>query len=114
MAMKRKIETCNYAYEVTALLVHKMKKDPRYSKYEIVAYPPMGLEAACSIAVKDNEKCIGFLTIVDDNETGKFRYRTNRVLKTYPKGSIGDINGFNIVKRPLPCDIEEVFNLIMK
>ena len=41
-----------------------------------------------------------------------FKYRTDEVTDAYRPGSIGELNGMNIVKKPLPDTIEEIEALV--
>lgn len=113
--LKRKIENCSYAYEVTALLKRAILKNPAYKGCEVTTYPPMGLTASCSISIKNGEKAIGFLTIGygKEDRKGDFTYQSNDIRNAYPKGSIGDINGLNMVWKKLPTEVDKVIDLIV-
>lgn len=110
--IRHKITTCRYADEVTDLLARRIKQIDKYKNCDVTCYPPMGLDASCSISVKRGEELLGFLTIMD-RENG-FVYNDYKAPKNkaYPDGSIGDLNGFNIPKRELPTDIEEAVKLV--
>ena len=111
--VRHKIETCRYSDEVTALLARRIKKMPEYKDCEVTCYPPMGLDCNCSIAVKNQTSTtIGFLTITDRENGFVYVDYNAPKLNAYPKDSIGDINGFNNVKRPLPTDIDEAIKLV--
>ena len=112
--IRHKISTCKYADEVTDLLARHIKKMDEYKNCKVKCYPPMGLDAKCSISVKNGEKLIGFLTIMD-RENG-FVYDDYNAPKSniYPKDSIGDINGFNIQKKELPTEIDKAINLVFE
>ena len=111
LMQRNKLSTCRYAYEVTDLLARRIKNQNK--TYEVTTFPPMGLGATCAISVKNsNKELIGFLQIESDDYKGGFVYLTNRSRVVYPKGSIGDINGFNVVKEPLPTTLPEVINLV--
>lgn len=109
-----KISTCRYADEVTNLLARRIKKIDRYKNCKITCYPPMGLDAACSISVKDGEQLLGWLTIVDRQDGFVYNEYKAPKINTYPKDSIGDINGFNIPKKDLPTDIDEAIKLVFE
>lgn len=112
--LKRKIENCTYAYEVTALLKRAILKDPQFLGCEVETYPPMGLTASCAISIKKEKECIGFLNIgyYEEDKKGSFSYQSDDVHNAYPKGSIGDMNGFNSIWKKLPTSVEEVIKLI--
>lgn len=62
---------------------------------------------------KDNRTAT--LTLEDNytRERGfEFRYLTNETTQKFPKGTIGEINGGNIVTKPLPETIEELAEII--
>ena len=40
------------------------------------------------------------------------KYRTDETLDKYPRGSIGELNGWNDVYQELPDDIDEIVNLL--
>ena len=39
-------------------------------------------------------------------------YNTGRRTNIYPQGSIGELNGFDVIEEPLPDDIEEIIKII--
>lgn len=109
---RRKLSSCKYAYEATALLKRELLKRPEYKGYRIETYPPMGLKASCSIAVHNLEDIlVGWLTICY-GRNNELTYETRERKHTYPSSSIGDLNRFNVVEKELPLDIDDVFALI--
>lgn len=115
---RRSIATCLYTDEVTDLLARRIRKIPEYADCKIQSMGPFGLGAECSVSVKRGDDLLGFLTVgYGPNEFGApFSYVDYNAPKknTYPKGSIGDINGFNYVNHTLPMDINEVLKLVFK
>lgn len=115
---RRSIATCLYTDEVTDLLARSIRKMPEYADCKVQSMGPFGLGAECSVSVKRGDEFLGFLTVgYGPNEFGApFSYVDYNAPKknTYPKGSIGDINGFNYVNHTLPMDINEVLKLVFK
>lgn len=117
--VRRSITKCMYTDEVAELIARRIRQKPEYKHYTVDAMGPFGLGAECMVAVKDGNEYIGSLTIryaPSESGFGSFEYTDYNAPKkrAYPKGSIGDINGFNDVTRPLPTDIEEVIRLVFK
>ena len=89
--------------------------------YEI--YGPFGLSCETSVYfVKDTKKRVseqkakGITVYPECTEDGSIRlkYYTGEKTNDYEPWSIGDLNGFNKVKAPLPESIEEILSLIEK
>lgn len=116
--IRRKIEKCKFTDEVTDLLVRRIRKMPEYADCKIEAFGPMGLGATCSVHVERAGELIGFLTVGYSNrsEFGDFTYVDYEAPRknTYPLGSIGDLNGFNLQTKDLPRDIDEAVRLVFK
>lgn len=110
MTKRRKLSTCRYAYEATELLARQIRK--KNKTWSVTTYPPMGIGATCSISVENEHGClIGFLTI-GYGEDHSLTYQTPTVTHTYPKGSIGEINGLNHVYKELPRNVDDVVSLV--
>lgn len=111
--LRRSIARCKFADEVTDLLARKIRKNPKYSDCKVESYGPMGLGAECHVIVKRGDEYIGSLTVKSD-VSDNFVYVDYNAKRNsiYPKGSLGDINGFNNVTRPLPTDIDEALKLV--
>ena len=118
--IRRKIKTCRYTDEVAELLAREIRKDPRYRNCKVEAMGPFGLGATCSVSVRrnvlpKNEELLGYLTITyGPNNTFEYVDYSAPKKSTYPKNSIGDINGFNDVTYPLPTDLKEAVELVFK
>ncbi len=111
--IRRSIKNCKYNDEVTALLARRIRKMPEYAGCDVKCYGPFGLFTECSVSVKDKDgKQLGFLTVTDDSEGFVYVDYDAPPLEVYPHGSIGEMNGGNNQKRPLPTDIEEVLKLV--
>ena len=115
---RRSIATCLYTDEVVNLLARRIRKMPEYADCRVQSMGPFGLGAECSVSVKRGEELLGFLTVnYGPHEFGApFEYTDYNVPKkhTYPDGSLGDLNGFNYVTRPLPMNIDEALKLVFK
>ena len=102
-------------------------------KYEI--YGPFGLRAYVSIHfekpnAKNEYDCYSLsLTCSceyndDNNYKGEYcsssmksvslNYDTGKRTQEYPQGSIGWLNGFDVIEKPLPNDINEIIKIIKK
>lgn len=113
---RRNLQKCRYTDEVTDLIARTIRKMPEYSKCRVDSMGPFGLGAECSVSVKDGDELLGFLTVTYGPYNEGFEYVDYNAKKksTYPKGSIGDINGFNNVTYPLPSNMSEVIDLVFK
>lgn len=115
---RRTIATCQFTDEVTDLLARRIRKMPEYADCKIESMGPFGLRATCSVSVERGNDLLGFLTVgYGQKEFGApFTYDDYDAPKkrTYPNGSIGDMNGFNNITRTLPVDIDEVLKLVFK
>lgn len=116
--VRKRIATCLYTDEVTDLLARRIRKMPEYADCKIESRGPFGLGATCHVSVKRGEELLGFLTINygPHGFGAPFEYTDYNAPKkhTYPDGSLGDLNGFNHVTRPLPMDIDEALKLVFK
>lgn len=84
---------------------------------KIKKYGPFGLRAYSSLYIMDAEKddpICGYLTVEVDGYRECYRYETSQKINAYPKGSIGEMNGMNIVTKELPNNILDVLNLIFE
>ncbi|MBQ3949080.1 MAG: hypothetical protein II661_01275 [Bacteroidales bacterium] len=74
---------------------------------------PFGICATCTVLVKRNDDYIGSLT-VDYGTEEKFNYVDYNAPKTnaFKPGTIGDMNGLNHPRKPLPASMDEILNLI--
>ena len=100
-------------------------------KFEILG--PFGLRAETSIFFKKTNStaqyCDYSLTVtlhVEHNDNNDYKgyyceptvkrvwlqYNTGKRRNNYPQGSIGDLNGFDIIEAPLPLEIEEIIKII--
>ncbi len=114
-----KLSTCQFTDEVTDLLARRIRQMPQYKDCKVNSMGPFGLGATCSVSVKRNDELIGFLTVgyePSESGFGSFNYRDYDAPEkhTYPKDSIGDMNGLNIQTRKLPTELDEVIKLIFK
>ena len=113
--IRRKIENCRYADEVTALIARRVQQLPEYKGCKVERYGPVGQDATCSIAVHaPNGDLMGYLSIVYRGDGFKYNDYTAPESGAYPKGSIGDMNGFNVRKRTLPLDINAVLDILFQ
>lgn len=85
-------------------------------EYEL--YGPFGMECETSIYLsKDlnvsicDQKTIS-LTLRPDWEKNWLTYNTGKKINRYPKGSLGDMNGYNDVYAPLPMEFDEILKLV--
>lgn len=109
-----------YAYwfdDVVYPLMHDLEKLAGDGWYGEI-YGPFGLECQTSIYLRrDMSRSICDqptygLTIYPPNDNGVMKYQTEEKTNTYPKGSIGDLNGMNFVQAALPDSIEEIWKLM--
>ena len=84
--------------------------------YEI--YGPFGMECETSIYLRKDmkesicdQKTIS-ITLRPDWEKLWLSYNTGEKISRYPKGSVGDMNGYNDVYAPLPVEFEEILKLV--
>lgn len=71
----------------------------------------MGLRASVAISAEDdNGELKGFVTLTIHN--GVVIYDTGKKSFNYPKGSIGDMNGFGNETKELPDNIEEIWDIM--
>ena len=116
---RRKIEKCQYTDEVADLIARRIRKMPEYKHCTVDSMGPFGLSAESRVMVKDGDNYVGSLAIRYGGKASNFQsfeYVDYSAPKktTYPKDSIGDMNGFNYVTRPLPFDVDEVVKLVFK
>ena len=115
---RRILTTCKFTDEVTNVLAKHIAKISEYKDCEIISMGPFGLGANCIVCVKKDGEYLGSLTVTyaPGYDFGKFEYIDYEAPQknTYPKDSIGDMNGFNYQTHSLPTDIEEVMKLVFK
>ena len=81
-------------------------------------YGPFGLECQTSVYLRQDmsrsicDQPTYGLTVYPPNDKGVIKYQTGEKTDTYPKGSIGDLNGMNFVQAELPDSIEEIWKLM--
>ena len=88
------------------------------TKYKVLG--PTGLSAAVTIylmedasgRMDDDTRTITIEPYFLPDGRFLFKYRTDEVTDDYRPGSVGAINGMNIVKKPLPDTIEEIEALV--
>ena len=110
---RRSLTSCLYADEVTDFIAKKIAA--AHPEMDVASRGPFGLFAQCSVSVKLGEDLVGFLTVREGRD-GCFEYvdYASPEKNTYPKDSIGDMNGGNLVVHPLPVDMKKVFELAFK
>lgn len=75
---------------------------------------PMGLGAKVSVFGKLNGKTVAYLVFsIGDLSVGKLRYETGETKNHFQSGTLGDVNGFNNISKPLG-EIEELFTYVQK
>lgn len=97
-------------------LAEKIAK--KYNLYYDV-YGPFGLDNETTIYWSDKpkfnirkDKKIGITLYPNNYDQGKINYWTGDTTNQYPKDSIGELNGFNNIKAPLPLELEEIIKLL--
>ena len=110
---RRSISKCRFTGEVTNIIARYISKLPEYQDCEIISMGPFGICATCTVLIKRNDDYIGSLT-VDYGTEGKFNYVDYNAPKTnaFKPGTIGDMNGLNHPRKPLPASMDEILNLI--
>lgn len=74
-----------------------------------------GLDCTTYIQLTDKDGKILYMTVSpgrDENDNTFLRYNTGERTVEYPVDSIGELNGFNNVKAPLPDTAAEIFELM--
>ena len=94
-----------YIYDEIANKIQKL------TGFQTKVYPPMGLRASISISANDGNKTTGFITLTS-NKDHDIMYDTGKILKEYPVWSIGYMNGFGKETKPLPDDIEAIWEIM--
>mgnify|MGYP001611918873 CR=1 FL=1 len=74
---------------------------------------PMGMGCRVHVFAKHNDKSVAYLAFSPDNGDGKLWFETGEVKEGYPSGSIGAMNGFDRVQKPLER-IEELYSHIVR
>jgi len=120
---RRSIQKCRYSDEVVNLIAKHLAKEPSLQDCTIECYGPFGLDAECSVSVRRNSineepDIVGFLTVTDrrdaqDNLVWVYKDYSKPSTGAYPKGFIGDLNGFNRPVCNLPRDMSEVMRLVL-
>ena len=124
---KKRYEKINVSSVDTILipLANEICKRKGFKHFDI--YGPFGLSCETSVyfANKAHEKTEEVYTDIDicdidtwsltltpsDSPSG-YSYWTGKETNTYPKGSIGELNGMNQIYAPLPADIDQIIELL--
>ena len=61
----------------------------------------------------ENIYSISLQPIFGNDKKLSFVYETEERTNKFAVGSIGDMNGFNIVTKPLPTDLEDIYNIMV-
>lgn len=115
---KHKKKYLNWIDGIVIPLAKELSKRFNLS-YEI--YGPFGLCCETSIYLKeDKNKSITEQTTFSitvepkDLSIGELVYRTGERTNKYPQGSIGELNGFDCITKPMPDTIDEIIKLMHK
>lgn len=113
---KLEYQNLNWVDGIVKPLAEKIAK--RFNLYYDI-YGPFGLDCQTSIYWSDKpefdickDRKIKITLYPRNYGKGQIDYWTGEETNQYPKGSIGELNGFNYVKASLPLDIKEIIKLL--
>lgn len=81
-------------------------------------YGPFGIECRTSIYLRKDmsksitEQPVFGITITPPDKDGMMKYETGEKDDTYRQGSLGDLNGMNYIKAPLPDAVSEIWEIM--